>query len=231
MTARPILFSSPMVQGLLAGRKSQTRRMVKPQPYSNCVGITPHGDEFLQVLLDGEGQRFTLGNVNQRIRCPYGTPGSLLWCREAFEVTALGDIFTQITYCADGQVSDFPPMPHDGITKRTGKKPSIHMPRWASRLTLEITEVRLERLQEISEEDAIAEGADIATDESPDDVYEERYGQGYDNGYYPEADHFIGYQHIWKAINGPGSWDANPWVWAISFRVHRCNVDSLRRAA
>jgi len=183
MKERPILFSGPMVRAILEGRKTQTRRVVKPQP-----GCDPRDDEHLDMG-----------------RCPYGQPGDRLWVREAWHTDerdleyarakhedAMSD--SPIYYRAD------PENDNAGCTWR----PSIHMPRWASRITLEITRVRVERLQEISEKDAIAEGADPYLHP----VHPGREG----------LRHVDGFRSLWESINGPGSWDANPWVWVIEFK-------------
>ena len=104
------------------------------------------------------------------------------------------------------------------------KHPSIHMPRWASRLTLELTEVRVERLQDISNDDCFAEGIDPETDETYLIAEHHQLGGVSLRGGTPER---CAYAALWESINGSGSWDANPWVWALSFRVHHKNVDAL----
>ena len=174
---RPILFSAPMVRALLAGTKTQTRRVVKVP--KRMEGVTsPAG-----ALVDFD--------------CPYGRPGDRLWVRETFSYDAKlhfrGDR-GPCWYWADGN-------PEYGDW--TKPRPSIHMPRWASRITLEITGVRVERLQSISEEDALAEGATLHKDKDPD------YGYA---GWY---------RALWESINGPDSWAANPFVWVIEFSLSR----------
>lgn len=164
MRERPILMSGPMVRALLEGRKTQTRRIVKPQPHEDCgaieVGryhptvVDRHGDEqpgaeiFGAYSLDGDWGA----------KCPYGAPGDRLWVREAWiEYDKTGYVvdptqgrFVYRADCAPGTFAS------DGIWWKW--KSSIHMPRWASRLTLTLTDVRVERVQDISEAEAEAEG-------------------------------------------------------------------------
>lgn len=185
---RPILFSAPMVRAILDGKKTQTRRVLKPQPNSGPGGeMVDLGDAF--GLLDGV--------LSGEWRCPYGKPGDRLWVRETFARKSVGGLQSVFHYAADAPrdlVNDKPaPVPG-------GWKPSIHMPRVASRITLEITGVRVERLNEISVTDAEAEGC--------------YYG---DFGRFDVAPRFA-YGALWEGINGPGSWAANPWVWVIEFK-------------
>jgi hypothetical protein len=195
MKERPILFSAPMVRALLDGSKTQTRRVVKPQPSILAGELLCWKDNALT-----DDQMAAL--------CPYGQPGDRLWVRESWHqrgkfVFALPDSdkrswlgTREIAYSADAKRPG-----HDWRSR-----PSIHMPRWASRITLEITEVRVERLQDISEDDALAEGCS-----STAIVHED--GEDYTGHYASEE-----YQDLWESINGPGSWDTNPWVWAVSFK-------------
>ena len=188
MKERPILFSAPMVRALLDGRKTQTRRIVKPQP--TFAGFTEsEAGHQVKVMLE-------IGAV----RGTYGQPGDRLWVRETYSEfdTNHGKV---VWYRAE---SDDPDYWH-------GMKwtPSIFMPKRLSRITLEIVNVRVERLQDISEADAMAEGIMAAGD---------------DNGFQSDKDgrHYFGdpvnsYAALWESINGPGSWDANPWVWVIEF--------------
>lgn len=203
MKAGPILMSTPMVQASLAGRKTKTRRVVKG------------------IALDWlDGAKFDPEFVThpENDICPFGKIGDLLYVRENFCVDSLGDFFTEINYLADNKTMEFPAQPYSGITKKCGNKPSIHMPRWASRLTLEITDIRVERLQDISEEDAIAEGCESTATLTSDGLdYTGLYAQ----------EHF---SHLWQSIYGEESWDSNPWVWCVSFKVHNCNVDEFIKA-
>ena len=189
MTDRPIIFSAPMVRALLDGRKTQTRRVLKPQPNMLNGG---------RPLNDGRGSYSVEGGWK---RIPYA-PGDRLWVREAFtEVPMIGPRY----YATNDIPASF-------------KKVSpIHMPRWASRLTLIVTDVRVQRLQEISDDDARAEGV------LPDGFEGYRGHEGTIG--YPTA--IWAFRHILNSIHGPDAWDANPWVAAISFTVHRCNIDTM----
>lgn len=196
MRERPILFSAPMIRALLANTKTQTRRVVKPRkdPDYGCE-LSPceiAGDEHIARL------------------CPYGAPGDRLWVRETFAGSIayerhgypLKEWGNKIWYVADGE-------PRSG--QWTRPRPSIHMPRCLSRITLEVTEVRVERLQDISEADALAEG-----------IHKPAGSQFWHTD--PGANILPGdtpqwaYRNLWESINGPGSWDANPWVWVVGFK-------------
>jgi hypothetical protein len=195
MKERPILFSAPMVRALLSGTKTQTRRVVKPQPYADEQGNACwNGSNFGQ---DGRGPLFRSlaspvpSSRTKRVHCPYGAPGDRLWVRETW-----CSLTTGFAYAADPIWSRAP-----GERWR----PSIHMPRAASRITLEITGVRVERLQDISEPDAQAEGCALeCMTPTGDDSGSAIHGPG-------------GYRALWESINGPGSWEANPWVWVVEF--------------
>lgn len=192
MTDRPIIFSAPMIRALLEGRKSQTRRVLKPQPWLSMAkkwNWEPAGKKrqfctwwdgppYIQIT-----DAVARDNVGRAI-------GDRLWVRESFSRRS-GCPEWQPWYWADG-------IPPHGQWE--GRKPSIHMPRWASRLTLEVTGVKVERLQEIGGEDAIAEGCAVVGN-SP-----------------PPLDQFA---DLWNAIYGPGAWDKNPWVYALAFKVHK----------
>jgi hypothetical protein len=209
MRERPILFSAPMVRAILADTKTQTRRVVKPRkdPDYGCY------------LAPGE----VAGDENQARLCPYGQPGDRLWVRESHSIgpgpgvplqpgESAGTLrWPHVTYLADGAIErrDTRWKGAFGVTR-----PSIHMPRWASRITLRITDVRVERLQDISDADAIAEGG---TEAEPGWWTHE--GLQLNS---PGSNRFGGtpidsYRALWEQINGPGSWDANPWVWVLSF--------------
>lgn len=208
MKERPILFSGPMVRAILDGRKTQTRRVVKPQP----LWVGDPGVPFKTRDADPKGI----------IECPYGQIGDRLWVREAWSgeywlkdikpIERLGmphpDRLVSLTpetwYWADGN-------PESGDWERP--RPSIHMPRWASRITLEITDVRVERLQDISEEDAKREGVNKYDDGPIGGMYVD-----YEARQPVPADGPIhSFKTLWQSINGPDSWDANPWVWVVEF--------------
>lgn len=211
MKERPILFSGPMVRAILDGRKTMTRRIVKPQPLS--------GYAFADYKTD-LGYPASLGRLwagwwpsDRRdgspiyYKCPYGQPGDRLWVRETWaEVGTLdpGFLVYRATYpeCLPAGLENVP----DASAVRW--RPSIHMFRWASRSILEITAVRVERLHDISEEDARAEGC-------PPCLGLSECGGGCDCC--ESARPVKWFRDLWSAINGAGSWDSNPWVWSVSF--------------
>lgn len=215
MSAKPILFSGPMVRALLDGRKTMTRRVLNPQPES----LVDRDGGALQVgLLHVEGEplpRITQGRCITRQQVRFA-PGDLLWVRETWRCNGWASDLATIMYGAskgDGYTAMTEQYPVEGKTpvRVTGKwRPSIHMPRWASRITLAVTAVKVERLQDISEADAEAEGA------APVLVPP-------DGG---SAPHVEGFRALWNSINGPAAWDANPWVAAVSFDGHHVNVDA-----
>ena len=220
MKERPILFSAPMVRALLSDTKTQTRRIVKgapddwapvgPETFSPTV-TDRHGDE--QPVPDSFGAGDADGDC--WIRCPYGQPGDRLWVREAWDFIPEGDPGTPncagIRYWADAAYElCSPPSTFNPLMYGKEKvRPSIHMPRWASRITLEVTIVRVERLHDISRGDAMAEGCPFPN-----------MAQGHDPRHW--------YAELWEQINGAGSWNANPWVWVIEFR--RAGEAIARRA-
>jgi len=196
MKERPILFSGPMVKAILEGRKTQTRRVVKTQrhPFGHMLSV----DDVAKEVIGDTGA----------VTCPYGEPGDRLWVKETFAPHA--DIpSTAIYRCDPG--GDY----QDTVTPNFRWKPSIFMPRWASRITLEITGVRVERLNQISDDDCSAEG--IKTSVGVGLIDGERCFHFQDSSGYCRIG-WIAYRELWESINGPGSWDANPWVWVVEFR-------------
>lgn len=203
---KPILFSAPMVQAILAGRKTMTRRVVKPQP--------PHGKKPWECGYSRTG--WAMGEdpavvfpagcyCSELIRCPYGFPGERLWVRETWR-------------CFGGREYEYQQHQPSIVYRATASllegtegdwRPSIHMPRWASRIALEIADIRVERLREISEADAMAEGI-VPT--WPDGVPIRHDGTG---GICREA-----FAELWDKLNAARgfAWEANPWVWVIVFR-------------
>lgn len=199
MKERPILFSGEMVRAVLDGRKTQTRRVMKN---AGQVLSTAYKDSVLNIKVG-----------NRYISCPYGQSGDRLWVRETFKYTHFskgydngiqqgGDHdfafgFAQVEY-KDEVKKIINELDEDdvNIKKPVIDKwyPSIHMPRWASRINLEITGVRVERLLDITRDDAIKEG--------------------HSGEEYP----LVWYSDLWDKINGPGSWNLNPWVWVIEFK-------------
>lgn len=204
MKERPILFSGPMVRAILDGRKTQTRRVVKQVPsWQHC------GKDIMEWGLSGcysdEGthwldiQTEVDDNSHTEIFCPYGALGDQLWVRETWGPCAGG-----VVYRADGGT----------VCPDGGKwKPSIFMPRWASRISLEIEAVMVERLNEISEDDAKAEGASYHN--STGGIGQSGWRHDYSDVH---ADARSSFARLWESINGPGSWELNPWVWVIQFR-------------
>jgi hypothetical protein len=236
MTERPILFSGAMVSAILAGEKTQTRRVA---PISELT-IRPCGDDLVSWVarfsrsVNGHRSTFSGGrfseaearNIIASQFCQHGAPGDRLWVRETWQYAGFTeDGYPFVRYQADGaqRLHDRSPSEEwserwldiwaglsepsnfdiDGTASDRRWRPSIHMPRWASRITLVITGVRVERLQDISEADARAEGVEpIATHSRPGAI----------------ATCYGAYSLLWDAINGDGAWDANPWVWAIDFK-------------
>lgn len=201
MRERPILFSGPMVRAILAGTKTQTRRVVKPQPthFLGGPGVTySDGSECpLTPCIEHPNKPFSV-----EIRCHYGQPGDRLWVRETWRGAG-----ADLMYRADdGDGFDGPP--HGSRGSDVPWRPSIHMPRAASRITLEITGVRVERLQDISEADAIAEGA------PPSHRSIDQISREYGFADFPRS----WFGQLWDTINGAGAWDANPWVWVVEFK-------------
>ena len=206
MKERPILFSAPMVRALLAGTKTQTRRVVKPPRNRSAFVLLDHGKGWWPYQSDDGESELCDDGMEHPYTCPYGQPGDRLWVREAFSGPHCMDATdecvavrpskwgegSRIWYWADGNPT------HGDWTR---PRPSIHMPRWASRILLEVTAVRVERLQDISEADARAEGC----------IEEEKPG-------FPICSPRNWYRILWEQINGPGSWDANPWVWVVEFK-------------
>jgi hypothetical protein len=200
MKERPILFKGEMVRAILEGRKTQTRRIVKPQPRRVDGGV-PFGDAPAWAHAEPG---------SMMMRCPHGKLGDRLWVKENWATSHHCDHLKpreidsdwRIHYAADGQIG--------GLLKRS----NIHMPRWASRITLEITGVRVERLQDISEADAKAEGVESLHDQFC--VVEKWLPKTWETGDCG-SNKFI-FATLWQSINGDGSWDANPFVWVVEFR-------------
>jgi hypothetical protein len=226
MKERPILFSGPMVRAIRDGTKTKTRRIVKPcKDMSFGCALAPH--EIAGEVNNGD-----------YMNSPYGQPGDRLWVRETY--FAFGRWITRFSankkrdewhfidmtqdtgndylYAADG-VSDTDAFikKRNSVTPMYWKRPAIFMPRWASRINLEITGVRVERLKDISEQDAIAEGVKLrprAISPSESEPFYWDYMRD-EPAYRTARDSFAS---LWESINGPGSWDSNPWVWVIEFR-------------
>lgn len=203
MKERPILFSGEMVKAILEGRKTQTRRVVKPQYENQLKQLPGFGDKWQHPI----GQLVEV--VNEK--CPFGKVGDRLWVRESFAYLkpnsndpSSSDKVHTIAYKATDKSPD-----------EVKWKPSIHMPRAVSRLTLEVIGVRVERLQDISEEDAIAEG--VLNEALP---FEKTRWFDYDQGRFND-DIVCGeecFMTLWDSINAKKCpWDSNPWVWVVEF--------------
>ncbi|EPR5658812.1 morphogenetic protein [Klebsiella quasipneumoniae] len=214
MKERGMIFNADMVRAILDGRKTQTRRIMKPQPEpcprgghwwpSNVFKTMLHVEDEMQNGKGGWG-----GLVGDA--CPFGDVGDRIWVRETFQ-GPLFDYDLMDNYCKDPtpfEKPEFCVYKADGVPApefydaddelHCCWRPSIHMPRWASRILLEITDVRVERLKSISDGDAIREGCSTADMKSGDCV----------------ADVFA---RLWASIYGSDSWNANPWVWVIEFK-------------
>lgn len=238
MTERPILFSAPMVRAILAGKKTQTRRLVKPQPPAGCEYVMNGAGDHALCFAAGTARSAspvcvppTARSADHRLPCPYGIPGDRLWVREAFRSWRdtcyqrdVDDEHECDEHCDQTYVA-YAATPREGYRPRPDRarvtyldestplesnrrllgpwKPSIHMPRWASRLTPSVASVRVERLQEISEEDARAEGVEVLDD---------------DGGQPWKDDARTAFRLLWDGLNGKRApWASNPWVWAVTF--------------
>ncbi|MCA3413023.1 MAG: hypothetical protein INF84_00340 [Roseomonas sp.] len=233
MVERPIPFKGEMVRAILDGRKTQTRRIMKVQPWPDALVTVEH---YHPTVIDRHGDmqpgKETFGahwdDGEYGLKSPYGEPGDLLWVRETCwaESTFDGD---GVRYPADHvwriientqEASEAwcklarygGDAALDNQTNTGMRVPPTHMPRWASRITLRITDIRVERLQDISEDDARAEGVTPATEPPTAAALMTAVGRG--AWFMPHRGAFA---NIWNKINGPDAWDENPWVWAISF--------------
>lgn len=237
MKERGIIFTGHSPGAILAGHKTKTRRAVNPQPAGGDTIVRNGSGWLVGQLRDSE-------NAWRELRCPYGVPGDRLWVREAWRSTGDG-----------GRCDDMPPrdlQPHEIWYEADGKAPesecvgklrhSMFMPRWASRITLVLESVAVERLQDITEADAIAEGC------APVEAAYEQWWQGYRREFFDRDGNDVHaqatgatppewmdeprsmrvrtrepmtavqvYRLVWESLHGPGSWDLNPWVWALGF--------------
>lgn len=249
MKERPILFSAPMILALLSGAKTQTRRIVKPDPgpyWNPVVGI------YNPVVIKNGGYEapgpeiFGASDENQGYKCPYGQPGDQIYVRETFfaygrwetrysEKKKRGEWhFVDMTlecdrvyqYAADNP--DIPLAKGRGPMPGWWTRPAIFMPRAASRIRREIVSVRVERLNDISEEDAQAEGVEPEiVSACCGEPYREDHGvlgvETYCCGTPIEDEATVpAYRKLWESLNGAGSWAANPWVWVIAVRRLAC---------
>jgi len=238
MKERPVSFDGGMVRAILAGRKTQARSVIKPQPPATCL-YERNGEVYIGMILRdqpsvwGDKSYWRYGaewgarpDMTQPFpTCPYGSPGDRLWVRETWGAV-WPDIDREyaLEECKIEYRADLPPdrtdypggWPADearGNPDAPKWRPSIHMPRWASRITLEVTGVRIERMQDISKHDAIAEGIQ----------WSEAFPEGY---VHPGSRRGFGsaqqaFRSLWDSINAKRgySWDSNPWVWVVEFEV------------
>ena len=230
MKTSPILFSGPMVRALLDGTKTQTRRVMKPQPTLEPDKTwdwnpEPRGISYFWMPDEGPGARIIE-------RCPYGVPGDLLWVRETWGVRGwmsdpaplagehLEGLRLTLNYRADDHMSwtRYPDDPEYARIRSLVKcyndetrwRPSTNMPRWASRLTLRITDVRVQRVRDISDDDVEKEGL-----------------AWYSLGGHPRWPRNGRFAENWVTMHGRQSWCNNEWVWALSFDVVRGNVEDI----
>lgn len=232
MADRPILFSAPMVRALLNGRKTQTRRFVKPQPFASGyydgevemtvipANVWPTCFRFTASAVGG-------GAVLEEIFEPRINEGDRLWVREAWRcngwATDLATIFYRASEC-DGysaMCEQYPVAEKKPMRVTSTWRPGIHLPRWASRLTLTVTDVRVERLHDISEADAVAEGC--FKGKASGRVFANEVAMHLGGDEWSSARDW--YADLWDDINGAGAWDANPWVAAYTFTVEQKNID------
>ena len=206
---RPILMSGPMIRAILEGRKTQTRRVVKLPDAPMRLGTWEPSEIFgypASVLWHTR--------TGKIVACPFGVPGDRLWVRETW-CFAHPEYHDQAEGVRRGDRPVRDEMPWwchyaatDDDVDEPKWSPSIHMPRWASRLTLRVTSVRVERVQDISEADARAEGVTPFPHDPEGDCW-------------TDGKHRTAFEHLWGAINGWESWRDNPWVWAVGFEVER----------
>jgi len=204
---RPILLNAEMVRAVLDGRKTQTRRIMREQPE-----VIPKEDEHGKpgFWIPFNAGKTMVRNDDMHIACPFGLKGDRLWVRETFRVHSRATDVATLVYKASEQQS-WTQQTHRVPIEKCHKPavvdkwtPSINMPRWASRITLEITGVRVERLNSMTEQEALAEGCIGGHDSIP--------------GYMYSATPHEHFHHVWESIYREESWQDNPWVWVIEFK-------------
>jgi hypothetical protein len=225
MTDRPIIFSAPMVRAILDGRKTQTRRILKPRKHASLIG----GEWADSYVLDP-------GNAEWlRAETPYA-PGDRLWVREAHIRFDKHSCDAHVWYAAGANdPRDYPakiagvtegdwPLPEGPAGGAPYRVSPIHMPRWASRLTLLVDDVRVQRVQDISGEDAAAEGVEVPRCGC------EACGRSSVMCPADASENVMEFARIWDSLHGPGAWDRNPWVAAVTFRAVLANIDAPEAA-
>lgn len=231
MKERPILFSTPMVKAILEGRKTQTRRIIK-ESFNGCITHGPHpcpndpvvltpGEVLEHPFENGETMTidypqvravFHCSTLDAEAKCPFGKAGDKLWVRETWALTKYFNGLTEAGFPV--YKADYSIMPEAGKWK-----PAIHMPKDFARIWLEVESVGVEQLQDISEQDAKAEGVRFFNYDGCG-VYE-NYILGPDTWEMSARGSFA---TLWQSINGPESWEQNPWVWVIKFK-RRLNTE------
>lgn len=216
MKERGMLFSAPMVLALLNGSKTQTRRALKVQPLDVIPMQGVQGREWVGLMTRDPEPKGRIFN------CRFGQPGDRIWVRETWLQPGLEPVIYRADEWAARLVEK---CKSDPAAPQLKWIPSIHMPRWASRITLEITGVRVERLQDISEADAKAEGitsdsvivgANCNGGRHSEEHAERFFYDGCDDQGFESA--VDAYRGLWESLSGTGSWDVNPWVWVIEFK-------------
>lgn len=226
MTERGMIFNGEMVGAILSGRKTMTRRIMKVQPESSGFGLRYIAESSLAkevgMYFWSQSDACGMKARSKPFACPYGKPGDRIWVRETFQ-GPLFDFDVMDSYCKDStpfEKPEFCVYKADGVPApefydaddelHCRWRPSIHMPRWASRITLEITDVRVERLNSISEEDARAEGiidGGCVNCGEPEPC----------SCAHPQPDATDAFAYLWQSIYGQENWNANPFVWVIQF--------------
>lgn len=202
---RPIIFSSEMVRAIMDGRKTMTRRIVNPQPPEWKWNTSKWSEQCINVRHDKSERPYY-------VVCPFGKPGDTLWVRESY----CPHWFETNKHAFKADWTD--------LSKESGFdqpkwKPSIHMPRSAARIFLEITDISVERLHGISQKDALAEGVKHVIDKITGYCgYDYQHG-----GYNLMTTPYNGFASLWKSIHSEESWASNPWVWVIKFKSNETN--------
>jgi len=233
MNINPILFSTPMVQAILGGNKTQTRRTkglekfnIAPDLFINNnrrLDTCRFWDESIEQDPNPLKTEFIIESSDgyqNRVQCPYGKEGDIIWVRESFCLTQPYDPETYYFGYKDGWHSDKPASSKYDFSEPDVWKPSIHMPKEACRIFLKITNVRVERLQDISEGDAEKEGINIVDFNCYENYIVEKdwhYNAMNQKGFHMIQDPIGSFASLWVKINGEQSWNDNPWVWVIEF--------------
>ena len=213
---RPIIFTGENVLKILRGEKTQTRRIIKPQPIQD----ERYGKKWMWPSVEKPRSVWSDGQWNcMSVCCPYGKIGDTLWIKEKWRATGNGQLLRKGKLIDSPRNRDQVVFAADEPTEGPWKSP-LFMPRRISRVTLDIMNVRVQRLQDISEEDAQAEGAERECSDSE----QEAISSFTETGYSPPDwayTHKQGFERSWSKINGTASWESNPWVWCLSFKVKK----------